>query len=102
MNRRSLLLLSAGAALVPLRLLAALEPRLRGTWTAVLNLGSTHLPLRLDIAAADQATLFSLDQGNQPIAGKISADDRGRVHVEFASIGALYDARLVTPDRIEG
>lgn len=101
MNRRSMLI-SAGACLVPLRLLAATQPRPAGTWTAVLNLGSTHLPLRLDITGAGQATLFSLDQGNQPIAGQLTANDAGSLRIEFASIGAVYVARFHAPDRIEG
>ena len=102
MNRRSMLICAAGAYLMPLRLLAAQESRLRGTWTAVLNLGSTHLPLRLDFATAGQATLFSIDQGNQPIDGKLTADDAGNVRIEFASIGAVYAGKQSSPDRIEG
>ncbi len=64
-----------------------------GTWGGVLQAGSQSLRLRL-VVEGGGATLYSLDQGGDPIPGQGLRVDGDRLRVEFPAIGAAYDGRL--------
>ena len=73
-----------------------------GSWTGVLDIGSGTLRLRLVINADGSAVLYSLDQGAQPIPGRVTSRDADLIFLEFPLINARYEARLAGPDRLEG
>jgi CubicO group peptidase (beta-lactamase class C family) len=100
-TRRSVLL-GAAACCAPWQSLLAAAPNPVGPWTGVLETGSRRLPLKVDLAAGGRATLYSLDQGNTPIAGRFQMDEAGRVHVTFKSIRARFAGVLTADERIEG
>lgn len=73
-----------------------------GSWTGVLDTGSGKLRLRLIVNADNSAVLYSLDQGNQPIPGRVNSRDAELIFLEFPVINARYEARLAGPDKLEG
>lgn len=96
---RRLLLAGAGAfASTPVW--AQASP-LKGSWTGVLAVGSAQLRLKLEIGDGT-ATLFSLDQGAQPIPATIVSLTPERIHLDFPMIQGRYTGKLAGPDRIEG
>jgi hypothetical protein len=72
---------------------------LTGAWFGTLDVGSARLRMRLIIGEDDAATLYSLDQGDQPIPGKMRP---ARVDIEFPSVRGTFVGRVVGPDQIEG
>jgi CubicO group peptidase (beta-lactamase class C family) len=100
LTRRSILIGSA-ALLSPCILTAAQAQEASGVWSAVLTTGSTRLRLRFEITGRT-ATLFSLDQNNQPISGNASLEGGGRIRLNFKSIRATYTGQFTSSDRIEG
>jgi CubicO group peptidase (beta-lactamase class C family) len=102
MHTRRSLLLGAAASITSLSVIAASANQPWGTWTGVLNLGSTRLRLRFELASDGGATLYSVDQGNTPIPGKVVFGKGGKVRVDFAAIDATYNGQLGSDDRLEG
>jgi ribosomal-protein-alanine N-acetyltransferase len=72
---------------------------LTGVWSGALDFGSARLRMKFVIGENGAATLFSLDQGNRPIPGKMSAD---RVEIEFPSVRGNFVGRVVGPAQIDG
>ncbi len=101
-RRRVLVQLTAvgGALLLPAAAFAQTAPS--GSFVGELAVGPTKLRLRLVFSAADKATLYSIDQGNAAIPASEVVLQGDRVTLKFAAIGASYEARLVSPDRLEG
>jgi CubicO group peptidase (beta-lactamase class C family) len=73
-----------------------------GTWSAVLEIGALRLRLKLDIEDNGIATLFSVDQGREQRPGRLASSPDGKIEIEFATIGARYVGRVVSPDRMDG
>ncbi len=81
--------------------LAASSP-FPGTYLGALEIGAVRLRLKLIIAPDLSATLFSLDQGNAAIPANDVKTEFDRILLTFQIIGATYEARLVSKDRLEG
>jgi CubicO group peptidase (beta-lactamase class C family) len=79
----------------------AAESTLTGTWTGVLNAG-VKLRLKFEVAADGTATLYSLDQGNQPISGKATSMTAERFDIDVPLVKGGYSGHAVSADRIEG
>ncbi len=90
----------SGALLLPTAAFAQSAPT--GSFIGELAIGPTKLRLRLVFSAADKATLYSIDQGNAAIPASEVVLQGDRVTLKFAAIGAGYEGRIVSPDRIEG
>jgi CubicO group peptidase (beta-lactamase class C family) len=99
---RRVFILGVGAAAVAGRVIAADDTALLGTWSGVLEAGGQKLRLRLELAADSKATIYSLDQGNQPIPARIVALTRESMELTVEIIGGGYAAKVVSPDRLEG
>jgi ribosomal-protein-alanine N-acetyltransferase len=72
---------------------------LAGLWFGTLEVASGRLRMKLIFDDDRSATLYSLDQGGQPIPGTVSAE---RIQVEFPSIRGQFIGRKTDPERIEG
>jgi CubicO group peptidase (beta-lactamase class C family) len=72
-----------------------------GSWSAVLDMGTVTLRLRLELDSAGRARLTSVDQGGVTFAGTVSAD-AGRFDIEFPSIRAAFRGHALGAARIEG
>lgn len=75
---------------------------LGGSYVGELSVGPTKLRLRLLLEGPGKSTLFSIDQGNAPIPASENTLQGDRLTLKFAAIGAVYEARIVSPDRLEG
>ena len=73
-----------------------------GTWSGLLQAGSQRLRLKLEIGPDGVASLFSLDQGGQPLAGRVNSSTAELIEIAFPTIRAVFAGRSVAPDRIEG
>jgi CubicO group peptidase (beta-lactamase class C family) len=73
-----------------------------GTWSGVLDLGSVRLRLKLVLGEDRTATIFSIDQGGQPIPGQLGVPAADRVEIEFPSIQGRFAGRIVAAYRIDG
>lgn len=93
-NRREALAgIAAGSASLIWPGAAKAQTCFDGEYGGVLDLGGAKLRLRL-VIAANTATLYSLDQGNNPIpASKVERKD-GALLLEFDVIKARFDLRL--------
>jgi CubicO group peptidase (beta-lactamase class C family) len=78
------------------------RPHLLGAWTGVLTTGSQILRLRLVIASTEAATLYSLDQGGQPIPSRVITLTADHIEIEVAAVQGRFIGRLDGFDRIEG
>jgi CubicO group peptidase (beta-lactamase class C family) len=74
---------------------------LTGIWSGLLDAGSLRLRVKLVIAEKG-ATLFSLDQGGDPIPGNIGVLTEERVKIDFPSVQGNFEGRVVTRNRVEG
>jgi ribosomal-protein-alanine N-acetyltransferase len=72
---------------------------LSGAWFGTLEAGSARLRMKLIIDDDRGATLFSLDQGGQPILGTMAPE---RIEFEFPSVHGQFIGRQFGLDRIEG
>jgi hypothetical protein len=72
-----------------------------GAWTGALASGSMGLRLKFERPADGRAALYSLDQDNRPIEGRITVSTPERIRIEVRNIKVRFSGRLVTPDRIE-
>jgi CubicO group peptidase (beta-lactamase class C family) len=79
----------------------AAEEELTGTWTGILDAG-VKLRLKFDITANGTVTLYSLDQGNQPIPGKATSMTPERLQIEIPLINGGFTGHSVSADRIDG
>lgn len=75
---------------------------LGGSYVGELSVGPTKLRLSLLLEGPGKSTLFSIDQGNAPIPASENTLQGDRLTLKFAAIGAVYEARIVSPDRLEG
>ncbi|MBI1339614.1 serine hydrolase [bacterium] len=73
---------------------------LEGVWSARLG-GDDGLRLKLVITAAGEATLFSIDQGNEAIPAKLTSADARRVVVDVSVVGGRFEGAL-EGDEIKG
>jgi CubicO group peptidase (beta-lactamase class C family) len=99
-TRRSVLLGSA-ALLAPYALPAEEVFNADDTWSATLVRGALRLRLRFEIAAGGDVTLYSLDQGSEPISGRVDRNGK-TLRLQFRSIRASYTGQFMGADRIEG
>lgn len=72
-----------------------------GTWFGALQIGSRQLRLKLEVAEGPAATLYSLDQGAEPIPAAETRIDGNRIAVTWPAIKARYEGQL-TGERIVG
>ena len=94
MTRRKLLIWASALNLsfLPFRLFAAttLDSNFIGVWSGKLAIGSISLRLRLEIINNIDAKLFSIDQGDAPISGRILSLGNGKIEIEFPAIRAKF------------
>jgi CubicO group peptidase (beta-lactamase class C family) len=74
---------------------------LTGRWTGALAAGPQRLRLRFEIGADGRVTLYSLDQGGQPLPARLAATEP-EVRIEAPSVQGRFEGRLAGPDRLEG
>ena len=72
---------------------------LTGVWFGTLDVGSPRLRMKLIFDDDRGATLYSLDQGGQPIPGTVST---ARIQLEFPSVRGQFIGRKTGLERIEG
>jgi [ribosomal protein S5]-alanine N-acetyltransferase len=72
---------------------------LTGVWFGTLDVGSPRLRMKLIFDDDRGATLYSLDQGGQPIPGTVSTE---RIQLEFPSVCGQFTGRKTGRERIEG
>jgi hypothetical protein len=72
---------------------------LTGVWFGTLDVGSPRLRMKLIFDDDRGATLYSLDQGGQPIPGTVSTE---RIQLEFPSVRGQFVGQKTDPERIEG
>lgn len=94
MTRRKLLAWASALnfSFLPIKLFAQTnsEHNLLGVWSGKLAIGSINLRLRLEIINDGGAKLFSIDQGNAPINGRILNIRTEKIEIEFPSIRAKF------------
>ena len=72
---------------------------LTGVWVGTLDVGSARLRMKLTFDDDRGATLYSLNQGGQPIPGTVSTE---RIQLEFPSVRGQFVGREIGLERIEG
>lgn len=93
-NRRDTLAgLATVAAALALPGRAMAQTGFDGDYGGVLDTGGGKLRLRL-VVSGDQVVLYSLDQGGASIPASMVKREGDRLIVDFAVIGARYEARL--------
>ncbi len=102
-TRRHLLGLGAGMLLLrPAFSQSSDGATVTGTWTGVLEAGSQRLRLRFVIRDDGAVSIYSLDQGEDEIPGKLARGRLPAVRIEAKSVRGTFVGKLVDGDRIEG
>lgn len=65
-----------------------------GEWFGALDLGSRRLRLRLVVTEGPRSTLYSIDQGNDPIPAAQTKIDGNKIFISWPSINASYAGEL--------